>query len=511
MNIDQINIDQLKNDYNIKFKGIGNVYQQTLNTIFNNLSSQQISGLLQNPSFLYFLFFYTPNFNFNNNILSFLFQKVPKNDLKNIISELSNIDLKKIIGKNPKDNILRKSFITLTDEKCSISNFFLQDIFDPQLIFKTKYQPINFDLFFTSFYYLMNCYYNRPNNPFPLQLNVPPTSTTFKFPFDIKLKEWNRPIIMIDVQNVLRTYRTGAAINDRTFIDFFTITGGTKRYNTNNFTDRKQAIVENIVSILTNLFQKHSESNTMVLFITQADTRINKKSINKKSCLNIINFNNTFTKRLLEGTKNNPLNRVALMIETPCNTFAYNLDWLSNNGNITYDEYGSIFTVPPPQPPGNPTPTPYLSYFAPPNIIKRTEDNLDATDINPFISNIRKNSECSSIIGKNELDDYLIGIILLLSFKANNECFKLKLQYKPIVFTNDNYNWMESELKNYFIRPRFDFFDYIYTNQYPNIKNYSIQNNTFWDQFDKTYFNRDQLKDIYKIVQENLKRLPPPV
>jgi len=87
---------------------------------------------------------------------------------------------------------------------------------------------------------------------------------------------------MIDVQNVLRTYRTGAAINDRTFIDFFTITGGTKRYNTNNFTDRKQAIVENIVSILTNLFQKHSESNTMVLFITQADTRINKKSINKK-------------------------------------------------------------------------------------------------------------------------------------------------------------------------------------------------------------------------------------
>lgn len=494
-----MNIVQLQN-YNIKFKGIGDVYQQTLNTIFKNLNSQQISGLLQNPSFLYFLFFYKPNFNFNKNILSFLFQKVPKNDLKNIISELSklsNIDLEKIIGKNPKDNILRKSFITLTDEKCSISNSFLQDIFDPRLIFKTKYQPYNFDLFFTSFYYLMNCYYNRTN--FPLHLNVPPTST-FKFPFDIKLKEWNRPIIMIDVQNVLRSYpitgTTGTTVHNRFYVDFPTTTGGIMTFPTSTFAQRKSAITANYPSILKKLFEKHTESNTMVLFITQGNS--------KKSCLNIINLNNTLTKIDLEGTTDNPLNRVALMIEVPCNTFTYNLDALSRRGNIFYNEYGSIYTVPPRGP--GPRRAPFLSHNPPNFIIKRKENNLDITDINPFIDNIRENSECSNTIRKNELDDYLIGIILLLSYKVNNECFKLNLQYKPIVFTNDNYNWMESKLKNYFIHPEFDFFDYIYTNNHPIIRNYRIQN-TFWNQFDRTNFDRDTLKDIYEKVQKNLKKL----
>lgn len=455
---------------NISFSGIGNVNRPTLENLFRNLTSKQISTILENPSFLYFLFFQHQEF--TTQIISFLFQKTTKQNLKRIISELSN---NKIKVTNKTDIELRNIFITLTGEKCSISNFFLQDIFDPDLIFKTRYQPLNFDLFSTSFYYLMNCRYSSQNFPLDVNDNV---TNEFKFPFDIELKEWNRPIIIIDVQNILRTRISdnGNVVNQNN------ISIDNRNYDTTIFSQRRAAILDNKGYILEHLFQKHSEANTMVLFITQAD------SGRRRTCLRITNLKTAGTKDLLEGDTQRPLNRVALFIEVPCNIFSYDLTPERTNFNFYYDEFGSLMQY------DRNNRTYYLSHNPPHNIIKWKEKNanIDPSDINPFLSHIKIDSDCSKNIRKNELDDYLIGMILLLSHKANNECFKLNLQYKPILFTNDNYNWMNTDLKNSFFQPfrqfrdsRADFFNYILdTNIFP-IQNYVLngKNNRFWNQF----------------------------
>ena len=137
---------------------------------------------------------------------------------------------------------------------------FLQDIFDPSLIFKSKYEPVNFNIFMTSFYYLMNCKYKRGTMDLSIRRNE---SLLFHFPLDINLKEWCRPIILVDVANVLRTR------------DKFKI--GKNTYISKDFKDRKNAILDNSDFILQRLFKKHPDPHTMVLFIAQSECYKNTK------------------------------------------------------------------------------------------------------------------------------------------------------------------------------------------------------------------------------------------
>ena len=450
--------EQYRHYFNMK--GIGPKSFPFILKFFENMSFDDITIVLRYPSYLYYFFFYL-NIDLPLNIVNFLFQYSSKANLKKIIQNISN---KRINLSKKDDNEIQKIFISLTKDDCSLSNFFLQDIFHPELIFKSKYTPFNFDVFATSFYYLMNCSYPKQDFPLNVRMN---NYTDFKFPFDIEYKEWNRPIIIVDVQNVLQ--EGNIIING-------------KHVATATFQQRKKAILNHKQYILQKVFEKHNEVNTMILFVTQSDNITNPR----RTCLNIVNLHDQQTNRVIVGTPSEPLNRVALFIEVPCNIFTYTKDGF--DGDYRYSKFGELLQI-----------DPYngrLYNVTNPHNKHIVADRLkpydrDARDKNQFINHVKADSKCSDHLGKNELDDYLIGIILLLSKKANNECYKLLLQYKPIVFTHDRYNWMRSELKESFINPnhkyehndsRKRFFDYIEDSGSSRIRNFTIhrENYKFW-------------------------------
>lgn len=486
----QINIlDEFAKNFNMK--GIGPKSFPLILQFFENMSFSDINIVLQFPSYLYYFFFYL-NIDLPSNVITFLFQHIPQNQLKKIIQSLSgrrinfsNMDIKEI----------QKLFISLTKDECSLSNFFLQDIFNPELIFKSRYTPFNFDMFATSFYYLMNCLYPKQDFPLSVRKN---NYTDFKFPFDIEYKEWNRPIIIVDVQNVLR--------------DGNIIING-KPVATDTFRQRKRAILDNRRYILEKLFEKHNEVNTMVLFITQSDNTTNPR----KTCLNIINLHNQDTDHIMTGTPNEPLDRVALFIEVPCNIFTYTKDGFDR---YRYNKFGELLQ----QDPRNKRFYMVINQHGKgivANSITNTE--RDASDKNPFLTHVKRNSKCSDHVGKNELDDYLIGIILLLSKKTNNECYKLLLKYRPIVFTRDRYSWMNPQLKASFIHPYYEyndsrqrFFDYI-EDEEKIIRNFTIhkENYEFWLKMNNSTLQNEpitndlkrQTQNICKCLNKNLIKL----
>lgn len=476
---------------NLDMRGIGPKSFPFILTFFENMSFQDINIVLQYPSYLYYFFFYL-NIDLPSNIINFLFQYTSQDQLKKIIQSISS---RRINFSNMDNNEIQKLFISLTRDDCSLSNFFLQDIFNPELIFKSRYTPFNFDMFATSFYYLMNCLYPKQNFPLYVRNN---NYTDFKFPFDIEYKEWNRPLIIVDVQNVLRE---GNIIINGMLVA------------TDTFKKRKKAILDNRRYILQKLFEKHNEVNTMVLFITQSDNTTNPR----KTCLNIINLHNQDTDRIMVGTQKKPLDRVALFIEVPCNIFTYTKDGF---GRYRYSKFGELlqedrhdglfYRVTEPHGKG---------------IIADPIRNIDRdpTDRNPFLRHVKSNSKCSDHVGKNELDDYLIGIILLLSKKVNNECYKLLLKYRPIVFTRDRYNWMNPQLRASFIHPyseyndsRKRFFDYI-EDERTIIRNFTIhkENYEFWLETNNSTLQnnpitndlRQQTRNICKSLNENLIKL----
>jgi hypothetical protein len=170
---------------NFDMRGIGPKSFPFILKFFENMSFEDMRIVLQYPSFLYYFFFHL-EIDLPLNIVNFLFQYNSKTHLGKIIQAISN---KKINLSKKDDNEIQKIFISLTKDDCSLSNFFLQDIFNPELIFKSKYTPFNFDMFATSFYYLMNCSYPKQDFPLNVRMN---NYTDFKFPFDIEYKEWNR-------------------------------------------------------------------------------------------------------------------------------------------------------------------------------------------------------------------------------------------------------------------------------------------------------------------------------
>ena len=444
---------------NFDMRGIGPKSFPFILKFFENMSFEDMRIVLQYPSFLYYFFFHL-EIDLPLNIVNFLFQYNSKTHLGKIIQAISN---KKINLSKKDDNEIQKIFISLTKDDCSLSNFFLQDIFNPELIFKSKYTPFNFDMFATSFYYLMNCSYPKQDFPLNVRMN---NYTDFKFPFDIEYKEWNRPIIICDVQNVLQ--EGNIIINGR-------------HVATGSFQERKKAILNHKQYILQKVFEKHNEVNTMILFVTQSDNKTNPR----RTCLNIINLHDQQTNGVMAGTPTEPLNRVALFIEVPCNIFTYAKDGF---GNFRYTKFGELLQKDRYDGLFYKVTNPHNKHI----VAERLKPyDRDVKDKNQFINHVKEDSKCSDHLGKNELDDYLIGIILLLSKKANNECYKLLLQYKPIVFTRDHYNWMNSQLKNSFINPDRDyshndprkrFFDYIEYSGSSRIRNFTIhrENYKFW-------------------------------
>lgn len=487
---------------NTSLKGIGPVKLGQLYSLLKFLTLEKLEKVFSesHPFFMYYILF-SLNRNLDETVLNFLFNKYNKQHINNVINKLeeSNQDL---LGLQKATLILY--FKNLTKNKCQISNIFLQDLFQPDNIFKSRYTPFNFDIFSTSFYYLMNCQYKRQD--FPLQIKYK-SDGLFHFPFDVHLTEWNRPIILVDVQNVMRDdkNRDGEFELNRT------------KYFGARFSERKKCILEQRFFILDSLFQKHFHPNTMVLFITQADTLSNPN----QTCLKITDLKKNASsqfKNLLEG---NGLKRVALYIEVPCTEFVYN-----TNNNIVrnysirdditkrlrrdeiyqywYDNYNRLYKF-------NDRDGYYQKLnknSPPPSGIIRNR-NYSAGRISPtqtqeneFLNYVKVDSNCSSGIRKNELDDYLIGLILLLHKKTVNECYKMIIEYTPIVFTADNYNWMRSSLKNTSIfEPNFISYlknpDIYFQNYELNNKNYN-----FW--YGGTNSNRNQIKNDVISISETL-------
>jgi len=228
---------------------------------------------LLDDKFLKILFCAYPNKAFINNIIQYL--------------KGTEIDLSKL-----SKNDLFMNMIFTIKEPCMLSNFFLQDIFTPEAVFKHIYKKKSFiDIFSTSFYYLLNCEF--PNTVAP-SFKKTHQNATFKFPMDIDPREWLRPCIIIDVANEFQGIKNGK--------DFMT---------------RENYLLTNIDDILKKLFLKNDDPRLMVLFIHQAYLPAGT------NCPEIMDMINPQNRSGLKGTRSNPLDRIALYITVPCNIFTY--------------------------------------------------------------------------------------------------------------------------------------------------------------------------------------------
>jgi hypothetical protein len=73
-------------------------------------------------------------------------------------------------------------------------------------------------------------------------------------------------------------------------------------------------------------------------------------------------------------------------------------------------------------------------------------------------------------MGKNEVDDYMIAILLLCHFKSMIECPKYTpFTYQWILFSNDGYSWMNRDLLTDVVHVRDSFFRYIDDDSLPPI------------------------------------------
>lgn len=479
-------------------KNIGPAKLTIIQKFFHEMTMNEIDLILCKPYYMYVFFFYWTK-SLDVTILKFLFSQYTKAKINTIVRQLDdgevdimNLDLLSMI----------QVFRNTVQQKCALPNIFLQDLFQPENIFKRRYTPFNFDIFSTSFYYLMNCQYTTTAG-FPLRINDT-SKTTFSFPFDIHLSEWIRPIILIDVQNVMRgPSETGD----------FQLNGQVYK---GSFKDRKRSILENRSYILRKLFEKHNDSNTMVLFMTQSDTKQNPN----QTCLKITNLKNTSTQSLLQGNGNN---RVALFIEVPCTKFVYNTndaivhDYTlrdTHTGRIYrdsiyrywYDNYNRLYVF-------NENEGRYKlmhnNSHIPSSIIKpinrHAGKNLysgNQNQHNKFLDKVGTNSNCS--IGlKNELDDFMVGLILFLNQEVAKNCFRFITEHIPIVFTRDNYSWMRSTLKNS-CTFEFNFIGYLESTTSLGSTRINRKNLLFWNENVNPSFSKTEVDVLCKKLIQNL-------
>lgn len=444
------------------------------------------------------------------------------------IIEVIEASINKKLNKKLTIPELVKNYILELQQNCQASNFFIQDIFRPEAIFKHSYFERSFiDIFTTSFYYLMNCTYSTHTIP----LNKNHSQPKVKFPLDISTLEWQRPTIIVDVANEFKSK--------------------------GDYNQREGFLFINIDSILEKLFKKNDDPRIMVIFVNQSNLSANT------NCPEIYNFKSATNEHLIDGTPERPFNRVVLYLTVPCNIFqypelnlpeytqllhpyyfnygaqpiigGYGTEPLYTNGvpynyqtsvrrvepflskqkhkSVAYDEYGRMLKVRRNYPYYNmddhakitneqyrfldvnrrikkqnvriPEFDPYqqatsADHFKPkyPTAPKSNRSNRHGPN-GPLIQGqninqrfVERNSACAKKgnMGKNEVDDYMIAILLLCHFKSMMECPKYTpFTYQWILFSNDGYNWMNRDLLTDVVHVRNSFFRYIDDDSLPPI------------------------------------------
>ena len=502
---------------------------ESCKTDFDKLTIE-IQQLLQNwlrpsPPLVYsnFPFIYTVLLYTNKEILLALDDSILKllfcTFSKDKIIEVIEATIQKKFSKKLAIPEIIKNFITELQQNCPTSNFFIQDIFKPEAIFKHNYHEKSFiDIFTTSFYYLMNCTF--PSNIIPLNKNH--SQPRIKFPLDISSLEWQRPTIIVDVANEFKAK--------------------------GDYNQRESFLFANIDSILEKLFKKNDDPRIMVIFVNQSNLSANS------NCPEIYNFKSTSNEHLIDGTSESPLNRVVLYLTVPCNIFqypelnmpeytqilhpyyfnygaqpiigGYGTEPLYTNGypynyqtsvkkvepflsrqkhkSVAYDEYGRMLKVRRGHPYNMdnnvkttqqqlrfvdanrrfkkervyiPEFEPYqqvtsADHFKPkyPTVPKSNRPDRNGPN-SPLIEGqninqrfVERNSACAKKgnMEKNEVDDYMIAILLSCHFKSMMECQKYTpFTYQWILFSNDGYSWMNRDLLTNVVHVRNSFFRYI--------------------------------------------------
>ena len=435
----------------------------------------------------------------------------------------------------------------IINTKCSFDNFFIQDLFNPSRIFKSRYvnDPYS-DIFMTSFYYILNCEYKK----IPLKTKK---KSNNKFPLDVDISEFDRPCVLVDVANQF--------------------------YDKGSFDGRVQFLKKHIFAILNDFFSIHTEPDILIIFVHQGDLG---KQFNCPEIYSVAQWDFRVNSLLQEDRK-------AIYISVPCNLFLYpeinypsqtrfvERNFRFNTGeepgypnnysrdfyrpgyyyntqklnkpftkyrqeikNIYYDRYGRMLSLSEDNRGKNHMSNfigydgnhyfdmvniPYYQYN-PVEIHKNVFKTSKMTDpygkrhaskkpgdvfqgMNKFQNFVSKNSACAKAanISKNEIDDYMIGILLCIYHKLTNECNDDFVPFRPrwILFTLDNYNWINPEiLKN--VHKEKDFLLYC---QNPPAKPYQLyQRNPKSDAIiEKLGLNpyTDQLSDFTNLMKTIIK------
>lgn len=403
----------------------------------------------------------------------------------------------------------------LIRRKCCLENFFIQDIFDPRSIFKEKYKSDSFtSLFMTAFYYILNCEFRSTG--FPLQLNH--NKQKFRFPMDVSPNEFERPCVIVDVANQLNRigdYQSRVRYlktNIFTILDklikkhpepnllvFFVHQGDrSKQYNCPEiihiFDWRDDVMIRTLLNgTPTKPFDRQIFYMTIPCHLFLApelaypgSTRV----VRRDFAFNLGNEpgypgGGGYAQRV-EYKKTDPP-----------------IGYLQEVKNIFYDRYGRILYLPEhgnidsgtkSQPhrfmshygrhESKSSKIPYYDYIVldekipnlprPPfktdrkSIPYSVRHARDATTTsqgqNRFQNYIKPVNECSGhTIHKNEIDDYMIGILLYVRYKVCKECKDFApFRARWLIFTHDNYRWMNQDVfDSRYILKKDDFLSYI--------------------------------------------------
>lgn len=502
------------------------------NPLLAHFSEPILEQITNNFPYLYTLLRYT---NYENIML------MTANDAYKILtSEYRKDHLADIIifmdKKYPKQTLMKLTikelFLLLTNtiqQRCTLSNFLLQDLFAPESVFKVKYRHDKFvDVFITAFYYILNCTFEKSNTPFQYKNE----GSEFKFPMDVDPKEFDKPCILIDVANQFFWVSDTANKNQ--------IQSGRKALTSREkYKIRFQHLKKNIRKILEQLFSIHDETDMLVIFINQGSFEM---GYNCPEIYSVTRWNLGLDD-LLRGSGTRRLHRKVLYISVPCHLFLYPelryatpsrivrrnyyfnegsrgepsypqrygypllgyyqatdymkpphpyLEYRQQVDNILYDKYGRMLYLPDPgnmdrgrtnhdlhfRPFNNKytlatnlqNHIPYYKYVAidndrddpnyrnhvytphkpvTPHTKRHTNEPKVYQGKNANQRFVNKQNECSGhSIYKNEIDDYMMAILLFIHKQIHYEC-KTYCPYRPkwLVFSHDKYDWMNKTIK----------------------------------------------------------------
>lgn len=419
----------------------------------------------------------------------------------------------------------KEMFIMLGDhiqKKCCLENFFIQDLFHPGIIFKEsyKYDSSYMELFGTAFYYILNCEF--PSKDFPLKLIH--KRSNFKFPIDVDPIEFERPCILIDVANQFNkdkhpnfsrySYRIQYLqknitqilenicerhVEPNLMIFFINQGDRSKNFNCPEIIDVVQWVNNNALRILLNGTVSDPKDRKALyisvpchLFLSpQPDYPNQTRIVDRDFYFNMGNepgypggggyYQRVKLKktdppiRYREEVKNIVYDRYGRLMFLPDINIGH-----KTNRHTFRTVYGDIYNdrseipyysyMPVDDPRRHPTLPPFRRDPGTMSHTKRHPDGKTFQGKNEFEHFVRPVNECSGhTIHKNEIDDYMIGMLCLLHYKISKECNNYSpYRAKWMLFTHDQYRWMNPKIlvPEFFVRHD-DLLSYI---QSPNIK-----------------------------------------